>query len=695
MHPTSSPQPFARLLVTLAVLNVTLALAQAAEIVETGLKISAANETTTLDRETQRLESRLVVTVANNGNFLVGSPLHLVMSFDALQGASLDELQVANALGGIGQPPYQTFYFECSAKSGGDGLAPGESFELDVRFSRPRTLVVRYNLQLAGTINRPPNVVDGGPYRGTVGEPISFDASESSDPENEALTFQWTLPDGSTLEGPTPQASFDAAGLQQVALAVSDERGATTTEDVEVVVLPPGEFALGRIRVLNGLGHPLAEVKVAEEGPQGSRQFELQAAGFGSLGSTPGDYLWRFSKAGHLSVCRRTTLAAGEVSVIPNPWMQELSTRRIRLSLLNDTTIANADGSLQVIFPGGAFTQASDAILTELHGQALPAALPSGWSPLRSFHLTLPQAPLQPGSLTASLPGEIPAGLQLVLASFDEANCEWIAKEILNTANGSLSAAIPSPGSFSILLADAAPTAPPAATVEAALPAFPTAPQLAGVSALGVLDRPEGVASRVSLEVTTRASVLFTGQSALPSGTWFQADVRENYELSGGQSLVIPEFDQTYYAYRSLGADPRVVTAGFPVRPTLLFGPEELNVARVEIDVLGRVNFAGGVVAPGGGGPVIGAGYHHSTCRSGVQPRGSGPAHSFAHRIRFLRSRLRDHLRLCPQSRGPRPGHRTGLRLHRPGPAGLQFCPHQARERRQPKRPAARHAAGQ
>ena len=64
-------------------------------------------------------------------------PLHLVIGFAAVGEDPVAEVGVSGALGGLGQGPCQTFYLDCSDKSGGDGLAPGESFETEVAVVAP------------------------------------------------------------------------------------------------------------------------------------------------------------------------------------------------------------------------------------------------------------------------------------------------------------------------------------------------------------------------------------------------------------------------------------------------------------------------------------------------------------------------------------------------------------------------------
>ena len=575
--------------------------AQEAQLLETGVSITAAQETTTLDRETRRLKSSVMLTVTNTGPAPIEPPLHLVVGFSEANSADLGDLKVTGALGGIDAGPYQRHYFDCSDKAGGDGLAAGESFALTLAFDRPRGIVVSYRPELWGFVNQPPQVRSGGPYRGTVGQALALDASASSDPEGEELAFTWTLPDGTVLEGASVEAAFTEAGIQQVLLAIRDARGGTSVERVEIAVLPAGDFGIGRTRVLDGLGHPLDEVALSEEGPDGTRGSVLGDGGFASLGSSPGPYTWRFSKPGHLGVCRRATLEAGMVTVIPNPWMARLRTGGTPLSVLNESVFALADGSVRLRFPGGAFTRSGEGVITPLHGQALPGPLPPGWSPVVSFHLGLPQDPLEPGTVEIALAEDPPAGRGLVFARFDANTCEWLAGPAPAAIDGGVEIPVSRRGSFSLVLADGDPTAPGAAEAGQPLPGFGGGAELEGLSAEGGVTPREAVASLVPEEVTAQASVVFEAPAVLPSGTWFQGVVRETYQLSDGSSLAVPEFDQTYYAYRGMRGATGGVEARFPVRTTQLYGPEELNIARVGVSVCERQAFAGGVVGAEGG----------------------------------------------------------------------------------------------
>ena len=63
-----------------------------------------------------------------------------------------------------------------------------------------------------GAANQVPTANPGGPYTGNVGQPIQFDGTGSSDPENDPLTFSWAFGDGTTGTGPTPTHTYTAPG---------------------------------------------------------------------------------------------------------------------------------------------------------------------------------------------------------------------------------------------------------------------------------------------------------------------------------------------------------------------------------------------------------------------------------------------------------------------------------------------------
>lgn len=77
----------------------------------------------------------------------------------------------------------------------------------------------------ASTDNRAPVAVSGGPFQGFEGSPVSFDASGSSDPDGDALSYAWDFGDGSGAAEVSPTHSYADNGVFQVTLTVTDPSG--------------------------------------------------------------------------------------------------------------------------------------------------------------------------------------------------------------------------------------------------------------------------------------------------------------------------------------------------------------------------------------------------------------------------------------------------------------------------------------
>ena len=97
-----------------------------------------------------------------------------------------------------------------------------------------------------GPINRPP-LANAGPDQSVVlGATVIADGRLSSDPDGDALGFQWVLaqrPVGSsaavTSAAATASLTPDVAGDYRLALTVTDGRGASATDDLRITVIQP------------------------------------------------------------------------------------------------------------------------------------------------------------------------------------------------------------------------------------------------------------------------------------------------------------------------------------------------------------------------------------------------------------------------------------------------------------------------
>ena len=91
-------------------------------------------------------------------------------------------------------------------------------------------------------VNQPPQANAGPDQRITTkdnGKPIkvNLDASASSDNGGSIKTYTWTW-DGQTVEGRNPNVSL-SVGTFTITLTVTDDQGATDTDEVTIIILPP------------------------------------------------------------------------------------------------------------------------------------------------------------------------------------------------------------------------------------------------------------------------------------------------------------------------------------------------------------------------------------------------------------------------------------------------------------------------
>ena len=111
-----------------------------------------------------------------------------------------------------------------------------------------------YDLADTGTVNIPPIAVHGGPYWGIVGAPLTFDGSQSVDPDG-TLTSRVLCLDVRRRQhgyGEKPTHTYASADTFVVTLTVTDSNDVTdvATTSAEIVVAgsaPPVNQFIGMI----------------------------------------------------------------------------------------------------------------------------------------------------------------------------------------------------------------------------------------------------------------------------------------------------------------------------------------------------------------------------------------------------------------------------------------------------------------
>lgn len=119
--------------------------------------------------------------------------------------------------------------------SGGVGTNP---YYVVVRAGDSSNLVGEDNQTVDATNGEPTAEFDYSPTNPSTGQSVTFDASASTDPDGDSLTYEWDwTSDGSYDDtGVTAPHSYGTNGTYDVTLRVSDGRGGTTTETQTVVV---------------------------------------------------------------------------------------------------------------------------------------------------------------------------------------------------------------------------------------------------------------------------------------------------------------------------------------------------------------------------------------------------------------------------------------------------------------------------
>jgi PKD repeat protein len=92
----------------------------------------------------------------------------------------------------------------------------------------------------AGGGNQSPTAQAGGPYSGTAGAAVSFSSVGSSDPDGTITGYAWTFGDGGTSALASPSHSYASAGSYTATLTVTDNQGATASDQASVTVIGAG-----------------------------------------------------------------------------------------------------------------------------------------------------------------------------------------------------------------------------------------------------------------------------------------------------------------------------------------------------------------------------------------------------------------------------------------------------------------------
>ncbi|HUT37670.1 MAG TPA: PKD domain-containing protein [Planctomycetota bacterium] len=139
---------------------------------------------------------------------------------------------------------------------------------------------------IARAANLPPNtpplaVAAASPTRGPAPLAVAFDGSSSTDGDGVVVSYGWSFGDGASATGAAVAHTYAAQGAYTATLTVTDDRGATDADAVQIVVEPDpsrvlhvksidmalqtvrgGTIALATVCIVNALDAPVSGVTV-------------------------------------------------------------------------------------------------------------------------------------------------------------------------------------------------------------------------------------------------------------------------------------------------------------------------------------------------------------------------------------------------------------------------------------------------
>ena len=144
--------------------------------------------------------------------------------------------------------------------------------------------------------NTAPVANAGGPYAGNEGTAVTFDGTASTDPENNAASYDWSFGDGATFSATgaavKPTHAYADNGTYTVTLKVTDAGGLTSTATSTAVIgnLPPAAtFAAPAATGLENTKVIVALTGVSDPGSAHVLQYAFDCGdgkGYGALTAT-------------------------------------------------------------------------------------------------------------------------------------------------------------------------------------------------------------------------------------------------------------------------------------------------------------------------------------------------------------------------------------------------------------------------
>jgi PKD repeat protein len=135
----------------------------------------------------------------------------------------------------FGQGLVEPFLASFAVFAGTEAIGTWRLYVWDDQFFHGGSIANGWCVNILST-NSAPAANAGGPYSGAEGSPITFDGTNSSDPDNNIASYAWDFGDGETGSGLAPEHTYANSGTYTVTLLVTDDDGVTSQATASVTV---------------------------------------------------------------------------------------------------------------------------------------------------------------------------------------------------------------------------------------------------------------------------------------------------------------------------------------------------------------------------------------------------------------------------------------------------------------------------
>jgi hypothetical protein len=189
------------------------------------------------------------------------------------------------------------------------------------------------SIDVLSSTNGAPTADAGANQTVTVGSNVTLDASGSSDPDGDPLTYSWDFTGDGTEDatGVSPSTSYDTVDSHTATLTVEDEHGATDTDTVTITAEESTQTV--EFNVTNSTGDAIenATINVSDSNDTVVAELETDVDGLASTSLADGDYSYSVDAEGYDS-------EDGNITVSD-------STENVDVTLSEEDTLGGGGGS--------------------------------------------------------------------------------------------------------------------------------------------------------------------------------------------------------------------------------------------------------------------------------------------------------------------------------------------------------------